>query len=78
MRLTKFEFWVMNNPLRRYIQKRFEFRLFQEMGPLISRRLPPDRDFWYPIIFGSVKEEDLGIAADFQRTHPVRTGESAS
>jgi ubiquinone/menaquinone biosynthesis C-methylase UbiE len=22
----------MNNPLRRYIQKRFEFRLFQEMG----------------------------------------------
>lgn len=32
MRLTKLEFWTMNNPLRRYIQKRFEFRLFQEMG----------------------------------------------
>jgi ubiquinone/menaquinone biosynthesis C-methylase UbiE len=32
MRLTKLEFWTMNNPLRRYIQKRFEFRVFQEMG----------------------------------------------
>ena len=32
MRLTKLEFWAMNNPVRRYIQKRLEFRLFQEMG----------------------------------------------
>ena len=32
MRLTRLEFWAMNNPLRRYIQGRFEFRLFQEMG----------------------------------------------
>jgi len=26
MRLTTLEFWAMNNPVRRYIQKRFEFR----------------------------------------------------
>jgi len=32
MRLTAMEFWLMNNPVRRYIQKRLEFRLFQEMG----------------------------------------------
>ena len=32
MRLTKLEFWAMNNPVRRYIQKHLEFRLFQEMG----------------------------------------------
>jgi len=32
MRLTTLEFWAMNNPVRRCIQKRFEFRIFQEMG----------------------------------------------
>jgi ubiquinone/menaquinone biosynthesis C-methylase UbiE len=32
MRLTRLEFWAMNNPVRRCIQKRLEFRLFQGMG----------------------------------------------
>jgi ubiquinone/menaquinone biosynthesis C-methylase UbiE len=32
MRLTTLEFWAMNNPVRRFVQKRLEFRVFQEMG----------------------------------------------
>ena len=36
MRLTKLEFWAMNNPLRRYVQKRIEFPLFQEMGLTVA------------------------------------------
>ena len=32
MRLTTLEFWAMNNPVRRFVQKRLEFRLFKEMG----------------------------------------------
>ncbi len=32
MRLTKLEFLAMNNPLRRYVQRQLEFRLFQQMG----------------------------------------------
>lgn len=32
MRLNKIEFWAMNNPIRRLVQKRVEFRWFEKMG----------------------------------------------
>lgn len=36
MRLSKIEFLAMNNPLRRFIQKHVEFRIFRNMG-LVGR-----------------------------------------
>lgn len=39
MRLSRIEFLAMNNPIRRFIQRRVEFKNFQEMG-----LVDPDRD----------------------------------